>query len=313
MPTTYNMPRVLPGAGQPQVQQPQRMPLGNPLTGGSAGAGNPFTGMRPPAAPAPQPQQPAQPAAPTSTLRTGAQTDPNWQLGNTQTGGAGSRYLSSAVRNPDGTYRLPDGRVLKAEEYQQLRSNPALAESLGSQHEQQQEKARLEGRVGANQQMLNDAANGNAPSAAQALNQQLTDAGIQQQLSLARSGAGPNSALAYRTAADNSAIIQQQAANQAVQLRAGEQATARGQAAQYNIQQQQLNDQRAGQQQSESFQRDVQQLMANMSYEQQQEQIRQWQKSYELAKTQADRSFFTNLIGSAMKAIGAASGAGAGG
>lgn len=227
----------------------------------------------------------------------------NYTLGNTQTSGAGQRYVSGAVRTADGRYRLPDGRVMDAQQYQQLRANPQLAESLGSAMEQQQEKMRLENRVGSQQSMLDAAANGSAPSAAQGLYQQLTDQGAQQQLSLARSGVG-NPSLAFREAAGNAALIQQGAANQVTQLRASEQATARGQAAQYNVQQQQLNDQRAGQQQSESLQRDVQQMVGNMSYDQQQEAIRQWQAAFEQAKTQAERAFWGNLIGAALGAVG---------
>lgn len=225
----------------------------------------------------------------------------NYTLGNTQTSGAGQKYVSGAVRTADGRYRLPDGRVMDAQQYQQLRANPQLAESLGSAMEQQQEKMRLENRVGSQQATLDAAANGTAPSAAQGLYQQLTDQGAQQQLSLARSGVG-NPSLAFRDAAQNTAQIQQSAANQATQLRAAEQATSRGQAAQYSLGQQGLNDQRAGQQQNESFQRDVQQMVGNMSYDQQQEAIRQWQAAFEQAKTQAERAFWGNLIGAALGA-----------
>lgn len=76
--------------------------------------------------------------------------------------------------------------------------------------------------------MLQQAAMGQGPSAAQSQLQSATDRGMQQAMAMAASGRGDNTALNFRNAAWQQAGMGQQAANQSAQLRAQEMQSAQG-------------------------------------------------------------------------------------
>ena len=93
------------------------------------------------------------------------------------------------------------------------------------------------GNMGQSLDLLQGAASGNAPSAAQAQLQSAKDQAIAQQQAMANSGNASQMISGQKNAMANAAQLTQQAANQSAQLRANEMATARGQYAQGAAQQ----------------------------------------------------------------------------
>lgn len=103
------------------------------------------------------------------------------------------------------------------------------------------------GDVGAGMALLKGAAEGTAPSAAQAQLQAGKDQAIASQMAMANSGNLSQMIGGQRNAMTNAADLTQQAANSSAALRAGEMATARGQYAQQAAQQAAQAGQNAGQ------------------------------------------------------------------
>jgi hypothetical protein len=126
---------------------------------------------------------------------------------------------------------LDPTRVAQAE---QQRVNDAIANAQQQQDAaqkqlglQQQQVGQAQGTTNSSLNLLQSAAQGNAPSAAQGILQQGADQAIANQMAMANAGNMSNQIVRQRAAADQGANIQQQTANQAGMLRANEMANAR--------------------------------------------------------------------------------------
>jgi hypothetical protein len=115
-------------------------------------------------------------------------------------------------------------------------NDAAYAQAGTAQHQaalaqgQQQQAVNVNNAVGGDAlNILRNAATGGAPSAAQAQLQSGKDQAIATQMAMANSGNLSQMLGGQKTAMDNAANLNQQAANQAAQLRATEMGTARGQ------------------------------------------------------------------------------------
>ena len=132
-------------------------------------------------------------------------TDPLAELDPTKVGTANMANVNAAIEN--------------------VKAQQAAAQNLLAQ--QQAQVGRAQGTTDTSLNLLQSAAEGNAPSAAQGILQQGADQAIANQMAMANAGNMSNQIVRQRAAADQGANIQQQTANQAGMLRANEMANAR--------------------------------------------------------------------------------------
>lgn len=152
---------------------------------------------------------------------------------------------------------------------------------------------------------LRAAASGQAPSAAELMLRRQAGSDISQQYALANSARGGFNPLYQREASRNAATIAAQRGEAAGILRAQEQANARQAYGQYVLGQQGLGDTMSRAVLGDVTQRDVASMGGRIDLDKQREMVRQFENQLALAKTQQERAFWSNIIGSVLGAGGA--------